>query len=58
MTNDKGFRYVYTKEQAQEYGRLKPEQRLEWLEKMARFFYYFTPEKNKQFGERLRRGEI
>lgn len=58
MTGKKGFRYVYTREQAQEYSRLTLEQRLEWLEKMARFFYYFTPEKNKQFGEQLRRGEI
>ena len=55
---EKGFRYVYTEEKAAEYRKLKPEQRLEWLEKMSRFFYNFMPKASKDFAEKLRRGEI
>lgn len=55
---EKGFRYVYTKEKAEEYQKLTPQQRLEWLEKMNRFLYYFMPQKSKIFEQKLRRGEI
>ena len=55
---NKGFYYVYTKEQAREYQQLSIEQRLEWLEKMSRFLYYFMPKKSKIFAEKLRNGLV
>ncbi len=54
----KGFRYVYTREKAEEYQKLSTEQRLEWLEKMSRFLFNFMPKASKDFSEKLRRGEI
>jgi predicted transcriptional regulator len=56
--SEKGFRYVYTREKAEAYRKLKPEQRLEWLEKMSRFLYNFMPKASKAFAEKLRKGEI
>jgi predicted transcriptional regulator len=53
-----GFRYVYTREKAEEYQKLSYEQRLEWLEKMSRFLFNFMPQASKDFSEKLRRGEI
>ena len=54
----KGFSFVYSREKAEEYQRLFPEQRLEWLEKMNRFLFNFMPKASKEFSEKLRRGEI
>ena len=53
-----GFSYIYTKEKAEEYKKLTPEQRLEWLEKMNRFLYNFMPKESKVFQEKLRHGII
>ncbi len=50
--------YIYTQEKADEYKKYTPQQKLEWLEEISSFLYYFTPKKNKQFGEKLRKGEI
>jgi hypothetical protein len=54
----KGFRYVCDQEKMEDYGRLSPQQKLEWLEKMNRFLYDLMPRGSKLFAERLRRGEI
>lgn len=54
----RGFTYIYTKEKAEEYKKLSPEQRLEWLEKINRFLYHFMSKESKVFCEKLRRGEI
>jgi hypothetical protein len=54
----KGFRYVYTKEKADEYRKFSTEQRLEWLEMMSRFLSQAMPQASKDFAEKLRRGEI
>jgi len=54
----KGFSYVCTREKAEEYQKLSAQQKLEWLEKMNRFLYYFMPKESKEFAEKLRKGEI
>ena len=54
----KGFRYVCTQEKADEYRKLSPQQKLEWLEQMSRFLYDLMPKESKVFAEKLRRGEI
>ena len=41
MENNKNFGYVYSQEKYDEYQKLSVEQKLEWLEKMSRFTYYF-----------------
>ncbi|OGC08656.1 hypothetical protein A2230_05910 [candidate division WOR-1 bacterium RIFOXYA2_FULL_36_21] len=56
--SQKGFTYVCSREKAKEYQKLSAQQKLEWLEKMNRFLYYFMPKENKVFAEKLRRGEI
>lgn len=54
----KGAYQVYDQEKVEEYHKLTAQQKLEWLEKMSRFLYYFMPEKSKRFSEKLKRGEI
>lgn len=54
MKSKKGLFYVYSKEKADEYRKLSPQQKLEWLEKMGRFLYYFMPNKSKLIVEKLR----
>lgn len=58
MEQRKGFKYVYTKEKYESYKNLSAHQKLEWLEKMNRFLYYFMPPKSKEICEKLRQGEI
>ena len=56
MKKNKSLFYVYSKEKANEYKKLSPQQKLEWLEKMSRFLYYFMPRKSKVIIEKLRSG--
>jgi len=58
MEQRKGFRYTYTKEKFEAYKKVPVGQKLEWLEKMNRFLYYFMPTKSKELREKLRKGEI
>ena len=58
MAGKTGFKYVYTQEKYDNYSKMPAEQKLEWLEKMNRFLYYFMPEKSKELSGKIRRGEI
>ncbi len=44
---NKAFTYIYTKEKSKEYKKLSAQMKLEWLEKMSRFIYYFTASPKK-----------
>jgi len=54
----KGFSYKYAQEKYNEYKKISTEHKLEWLEKMNRFFYYFRSPKDRKIWERIRKGEI
>lgn len=54
----KGFKYIFTKEKADEYKKYSTKDKLEWLEQINHFLYYFTAKENKIFKEKLRKGEI
>ena len=58
MANRKGFKYIYSKEKYESYKDLPAWQKLEWLEKMNRFLYFYMPPKSKDLSEKLRKGEI
>lgn len=58
MKQLKGFSYIYTQEKYDEYKTLPAWQKLEWLEKMNRFLYFFQPQKSKEISEKFRKGEI
>ncbi|MCX5749459.1 MAG: hypothetical protein NTZ10_04375 [Candidatus Saganbacteria bacterium] len=40
------------------FERLSPQQKLEGLEKLNRFLYYFMPQKSKEFAAKVRKGNI
>ena len=58
LQGKKGFSYVYTQEKFDAYKTIPAWQKLEWLEKMNRFFIKFMPETSKKLCEKLRKGEI
>lgn len=49
--------FGYTREKYEAYRKLSAEQKLEWLEKMSRFLYYFMPKESKLRWEKLRQGK-
>jgi hypothetical protein len=40
------------------FGKLSAQQKLEGLEKINRFLYYFTPRKSKEFAQKLKGGRV
>ncbi len=54
----KGFRYTIEDEKIREYMKLTTEQKLQWLEEIVMLTDLTLTDKEKEFREKLRRGEI
>ncbi|MFH1389354.1 MAG: hypothetical protein ABIH56_01300 [Candidatus Margulisiibacteriota bacterium] len=56
--NHGGYSYHYSAEQIQAFQKLSVEQRLKWVEEMAKFLYRFRPDQSRKVCEKFRAGEI
>lgn len=53
---EKGYRYVVSREEIRKFRILTPKEKLEWLEEVNDFVDKFLPEKSRRLREKLRRG--
>lgn len=56
--NNKGFSYTIEDDKIKEYMKLTTEEKLRWLEEIVEFTNMALTEKEKEFRNRLRRGEL
>ena len=54
----KGFSYSLEDEKIRAYMKLTAREKLQWLEEINRFTFFVLNEKQKEFREKLRSGEI
>lgn len=54
----KGFSYKLEDEKIRAYMKLTAREKLQWLEEINRFTFFVLNEKQKEFREKLRSGEI
>ena len=54
----KGFYYSLENEKIREYMKLTPEEKLQWLEAINQFTNLALNDQQREFREKLRRGEI
>jgi hypothetical protein len=54
----KGFYYSLENEKIREYMKLTPEEKLQWLEEINQFTNLALNDRQREFREKLRRGEI
>jgi|Deesub1362B_J571_1020462.scaffolds.fasta_scaffold19841_2 hypothetical protein len=54
----KGFSYKVSEDDLRKWIKMSAEYKLEWLEEINRFLYYFASEKSRKIMTKFRRGEI